>query len=106
MIGIRVGRPAGRSPGPCEWLVRVRVKTEGESLSGLLFTRTRTSHSHCSGGKSGLHRARWWVTPTPGNGSVLPGAGRQRAGQCNRKDTACGEGKREKDKGKSETVIA
>ena len=37
------------------------------------------------GGKSGLHRARWWVTPTLGNGFGLPGLGRQRAGQCNRK---------------------
>src|SRR6185437_3825121 len=35
-------------------------------------------------GKSGLHRARWWVTPTRGNGSRF-GAGRHRAGQCNRK---------------------
>ena len=25
-----------------------------------------------AGGKSGLHRARWWVTPTPGNGSGSP----------------------------------
>ena len=37
------------------------------------------------GGKSGLHRARWWVTPTPGNGSGLPARSAKRAGQCNRK---------------------
>src|SRR5262249_55111081 len=41
-----------------------------------------------SRGKSGLRRARWWVTPTLGNGFGLPGLGRQRAGQCNRKETA------------------
>jgi len=41
------------------------------------------------GGKSGLHRAMWWVTPTTRRrlGSLaFPAA--EGSGQCNRKDTA------------------
>jgi hypothetical protein len=39
-------------------------------------------------GKSGLHRTRWWVTPTVRGGRCRERQGRQGPGKCNRKHTA------------------
>ena len=36
-------------------------------------------------GKSGLHRVRWWVTPTPGPPRCLPGARRYSGGTVQQK---------------------
>ncbi len=69
MMAVRIGRSAGRSPR-----TRVSVSPRGRwkrrreappSSRARAFTRVR-------GGKSGLHRARWWITSTPGNGCGRP----------------------------------
>ncbi len=48
--------PFGTPPDPVCWRF-------GWTVGGMIAARCESG-----GGKSGLHRARWWVTPTPGNG--------------------------------------
>src|SRR5258708_2993963 len=45
----------------------------------------RSSPGQPGGGKSGLHRMRWWVTPTVRGGRGHGSAAAEGPGQCNRK---------------------
>src|SRR6185437_3505262 len=69
-------------------IIRKVHGSAGRSLFGKSSRRLGVLDEGPCRGKSGLHRTRWWVTPTVRSFSLLRERSKRRAGKVQQKDTA------------------